>query len=32
MIAAWACLTFSGDETLKKQKKRKKKNVAQIRA
>ena len=25
MIAAWACLTFSGDETLKKQKKKKKK-------
>ena len=32
MIAAWACVTFSGDQTLKKQKKRKeKKNLAQIR-
>ena len=27
MIAAWACLTFSGDQTLKKQKKEKKKRM-----
>ena len=25
MIAAWACVTFSGDQTLKKQKKKKRK-------
>ena len=25
MIAAWACVTFSGDQTLKKQKKKEKK-------